>query len=120
MVKLGNTHERADIFTVDLDRFQDSLYRRVVPLECLIVVLLTRSHLPVVLGHPFLELFLAPDHPFQDAFYAIKPFTAVVRHVKSLRPQRRIEDAATAPTDSVQLRRLNISTPDRCGDTEVI
>ena len=109
MVKFGNTHERTYIFAVDRDRFQDSLYRRVVPFEGLIVVLLPRGHLPVALGHPF-----------QDAFYAVKPFTAAIRQVNSLRPQRSIEDPATAPTDSVQLRRLNISTPDRCGDTEVI
>ncbi len=80
MVKFSDSHHRPDMFAVDGLRFQDSFYLRIVPFQGLIMVLLTRGHLPVAHGHLL-----------QDALYAVKPLTAAIRHVKSLPPQRSIE-----------------------------
>src|SRR5258708_1327093 len=72
--------KRPDILSIGGDGFPDHFHFRVVPLECLIVALLTRSHLPVARGHLFLELVLASGQFFEDAFYPVKPLAAAVGH----------------------------------------
>jgi hypothetical protein len=83
MVKLSNARQSPDIFGISRDGFPDHFHLRVVPLESLIMVLLTRGH-----------LMLAISHLFENAFYAIKPL-ATVRHVERLCPQLSIDTRKT-------------------------
>lgn len=80
MVEFSNSRQRPYIFGVRRDSLPDYFHLRIVPFQGLIMVLLTRGHLPVAHGHLF-----------QDALYAVKPLTAAIRHVGSLPPQRSIE-----------------------------
>jgi hypothetical protein len=66
MVNFSNARQGPDMFAIDGDGFQYPLDVRIVPLKCLIVVLLTRGHLLLALGHIF-----------ENALYAIQPFASV-------------------------------------------
>jgi hypothetical protein len=79
MVKFGDARQCPDILGIGGDCLSDHLHLRVVPVEGLIVVLLTRGHLFLVLG----RLFLVLGHLFENTLYAIKPL-ATVRHFESL------------------------------------
>jgi hypothetical protein len=93
MVKFSNARQRPDVFRIGWDGFLDQLHLRVVPLEGLIVVVLTRRHILEAVGNLF-----------QDGFNALKPL-APVRHSSRLRLQRTIEDAAATAGSFECLRR---------------
>ncbi len=72
MMKFSNARQGPDIFGIGGDGFPDHLHLRIVPLKSLIVVLLTRGHLLLALGHLF-----------KNTLYAVQSLAAV-RHVESL------------------------------------
>ncbi len=90
MMEFGDARQCADIFGIRCDGFPDRFHLRVVPLECLVMVLLTRSH--------FLQ---APGYLFEDAFYAVDPLIAV-RHGGALNYSVSFDDTAVIIVSPLQ------------------
>lgn len=80
MMQFCNASERADIFRICGDGFPDGFHLGIVPLESLIMVLLTDGEFPVALGHLLLKLPLAQRQFLEYALNSVKPLVAI-RHV---------------------------------------